>query len=784
MTSPASQRLLQSHRYDRIGPAVALFCLTFCSLGLEISLTRLFSVVFLQGYVYLLISLSMAGLGFGAVWVYFLNAGTLKRFFWLWWFLPLSAFALIIGANLLAAQFVLSLLPTIVLFACIGAATTYLFQRSILSVPLLYFIDLCGAASGAIAAYFLLNTLGAPKAILVFLLLISLSGGLIHHRLFGVRRWLNLAYLIPIIATLVLFCIDLTQVVSPQHNRLKDMSRVFADATDNPRVTATRWTAFGRSDLVETDNPLVKTLYIDGAAGTKMLQMENGVLDPALKRALVYEYIGGIPLLPLPERQRQDAVVIGSGGGIDVVTLLTANFRNITAVEINPDFIALVRAHRAYNDGIYSDHPQVNVVHQEGRAFLRSTDQRFDLIHMSLPIIKSARNTGSYALTENHLFTYEAFGEYWDAMKSDGYLIIVAHYVGEAYRLVSNAVKALELKGMDTPEALHHMVLVGRDTAPALIIRKRAFSIDDAEVYYGMTRVLHQEGSSNFIPHVDQHIIEYPDPESGQIRSKPMINELLYGLSKGDIDLETYIDRLPENAAWISDDAPFFYQMDKFLPREIAMVLVVTLILLLGVTLLFVKNQPAEVNRSKGYFGIFGLIGTAFMAIEIATIQQFVLFLGHQTLALTCLLAIILLCTGLGSYISGRMTMSNARLQGIMAVMLPFIGGLYFLGRYLVMNFPTAALPLKIGIVTLLLFPPFFLMGFPFPTLLARIRNQISGERLIPWMIGVNSIATMLGGSLAIVLAMLWGYSGVFVAGIILYGGTIPILARLPKKSA
>jgi SAM-dependent methyltransferase len=764
-------------------PAITLFVLTFCGLALEVSLTRLYSVIFLQGYVYLLISLSMAGLGFGAVWVYYLSEKSLQFFFQLLSLFPLLTFGLIIGVNHVATQFLFSLLPTILLFVYIGASTTYLFQRTSLPVSLLYFVDLCGAALGAISSFYLLNTFGAVKAIVLLLVLTSIFSGLIVYLFFRAKKYWLISYLLLVAISITFFCLDLTHVVSPRYNRLKDMSRVLADKKKNPRIAETRWTAFGRSDLVETDNPLLKTLYIDGAAGTKMVRFENGHLDPALRRALFYDYIGGIPLLPIPPEQRESAVVIGSGGGIDVVALLTADYQKITAVEINSDFIDVVKKYSAYNGSIYNGHPKVAVFNQEGRTFIRSANRQFDLIHMSLPIIKSARNIGSYALTENHLFTYEAFNEYWEALKPDGYLIVVAHYTGEAYRLVANIVKAFQSNGMSSQTAMKHIVLIGRDAAPALILRKKAFTQEDAEVYYGMIRTLRQEGSSNYIPYVDQHIIQYHDWETNQVKSKPMINELLYGLSRGTIDLETFIDRQPENVSWISDDSPFFYQMKKKLPVEIITAFFISFFILILVALLFRNIPKSRIKPSKKYFYYFCILGSAFMMVEIAMIQKFVLFWGHQTLALACLLSLILLSTGIGSYVSGFIKMSNAKLKISLVLILFLIGITFALSGHLLNTYAAGSKVVKITLSAIIIFPVFFMMGFPFPTLLERVKQQPDGTRWFPWMIGINSISTLIGGCLAIMIAMLRGYSYVLFSGMLLYGSIIPLLLLLEHRS-
>lgn len=749
--------------------AFALLIFTFCGLALEVTLIRLYSVIFLQGYVYLLISLSVAGLGFGAVWVYYANQKMQCLFFGFLSALTMLAFFAIIFVNYLSVHFLFSLIPTMLLFAGIGAATTVLFQKSSLPIPLLYGTDLFGAALGAISSVHLLNAFGAVRVIVILLVCVALSSLLVVYLFYGsVRRWTAVSML-AIAAMGALLFLDAAHLVSPRHNRLKDMSTVLADKKNNPRIVTTRWTAFGRSDLVETDNPLFKTLYIDGAAGTKMLSLKDGVIDPALERALRYEYVGGIPLLSIPEEQRIRAAVIGSGGGIDVVTLLAADYQDITAVEINPDFIKIVRDYGEYNGDIYNDNPKVEVVNEEGRTYIRSAKKRFNLIHMSLPIIKSARSIGSYALTENHLFSYEAFNEYLEALEPEGYLIVVAHYTGEAYRLVANVLKAFERKKIPAQMAMKHIVLIGRDSAPALILRKNAFTTEDAETYYGMIRTLGQEGSSNFIPHVDQHVIEYRDQETGRMKSKLMLNQLLYRLSRGDIDLGTFVDLQPENVSPVSDDSPFFYQMKKILPKEILIVLSVSITLLVSLSIFFSKSAAASTCSKKYYFIYFGILGCAYMAVEIAVIQKFILLLGHETTVLGYLLALILVSTALGSYASSAIALSEGRMKGCLLMAGAFIGMFFPLSAYVLGVQSAGPISIRLIFASIAIFPIFFVLGYPFPALLSIVKQEHSGIRLIPWMIGANSAGTMLGGCLAICIAMVWGYSYVLLTGILLY---------------
>ncbi|MEJ2659202.1 MAG: hypothetical protein P8Z73_00565, partial [Desulfobacteraceae bacterium] len=143
----------------------SLFALTFSSLGLEVCLTRLFSFLFLHAYVYLIISLAMAGLGVGATILSFLTPQAKRHYFHYLAILPLLTLALLLVFSVIGAHVTACLLPTLLLFVSIGSATTLLFQRTGLPLSVLYFVDLCGAAAGAISSFYLLNALGAIKAI-------------------------------------------------------------------------------------------------------------------------------------------------------------------------------------------------------------------------------------------------------------------------------------------------------------------------------------------------------------------------------------------------------------------------------------------------------------------------------------------------------------------------------------------------------------------------------------------------------------------------------------------
>lgn len=754
---------------------LCLFLICLCSLAVEVSLTRLFSVIFIHSYVYLIVSISMAGLGVGAVLLYYMSEDLRVKYFKFLIVSPISTLLVLVVFNNIYVSVFLSLLLTILLFIYIGSCTTLVFLKSKASISVLYAADLVGASVGAIACYFFLNSFGGIKTILILLIVLSFSICLLTVNIFGNSRktwYLAVAILIPAI---VMTFFSLDGLVTPANNRLKDMATRIDDKTDNPRIIESRWTAFGRSDLLETDNPYFKTLYIDGAAGTKMLRMDSESIDPQMSLMLQTQYIGGVALLPVPMEKRQDALVVGSGGGIDVVTLLAGKFENITAVEINPDFIDIVNNHKEYNGGIYDHYPNVKVVNEEGRSFIRKNSNKYDVILMSLPIIKSSRGYDSYALSENYLFTHNAFDEYRKSLKSDGFLVIVAHYRYEAYRLVTNALKSFLDHGISLTSAMSRIAVIGKDSSPAVIIKKSQITKKESKAFNSIVMNFSQHGDTTFIPYVAQHKVQYRGDDG--LYEKDFNNIQLYSLAGGTLSLEDFISSSLEDISWVSDDSPFFYQMDKVLPGEILVVFVFSLFMCIGLILSFYFKSKKSFYGSREDLASFGLLGFSFILVEVYVLQKFILFWGQQTLALSFILALILISTGIGSLFSGYIKNEKNKLR-ISLILIPLL--VFSLGPLMdfgFMYFDKSSDFVKVIMSVGFVFPLFFVMGMPYPTLLKGVLVK-DGARLFPWMIGINSVATLLGGVTATVIALLSGYGFVVLAGAVSYCLVLGLLWR------
>lgn len=779
-----------SSRNTPVTAAFSLFLLSAGSLLMEVVLTRLFSYLFVQSYVYILISIGIAGIGLGAVFTYYLPADTSKRTFRMLQFLPPAAALLLVGVNLVRPVLPVSLLFTLLFFFAIGSGMVKIFKESSASPGFLYASDLLGAAAGSLCSFFLLQGVGAWKAVAV----IGVLSACAYIVLLVSIRGLNaLSFLVlPLAAGLALlgWTADLQTKVLPNPKLQKEMTLMLEEGSYNPEIAETRWSAFGRTDLVESENPLFKTLFIDGAAGTKMLQMENGELNRDLEDNLLYNYIGGLPLFAFYESgvRPGNALVLGSGGGIDIVTLLLFGYQDITAVEINPDFIDIVREYSTYNGGIYNNHPEIDIIHTEGRSYIRNTDEKYNLIHMSLPIIKSSRNYSNHALTENYLFTYDALGEYREALKPGGSLLVVTHYPGEVLRLLSNVVKSFEIDGIPPEEALKRTAIIGRDSNPALIVKNEPLSPDEIGAFYKMLDSYNQRGSTNFIPGIEQRYRFEIDREQEREIHIPEFHPDVYDMSTGKIGLEEFIHRGEENISYISDDSPYFYQMKRVLPAEVIIVLAAGVVLTALLALLFHFTAGEDKFRlpaaKRYFFSVFALLGIGFILVEIRLLQLFILYWQHQTLALSLVLSIILTASGTGSLVSTRVRNVKSLLL-ILGVVLILAGSIPFILGPVLRGSETAPFPVKALITAGFVFPVFFFMGMPFPFFLKRISGAEKKHLLYPWVMGANSIATLTGGVVAMAVSMTAGYRAVQVIGLAAYAAVLAVTAvRMKRRQA
>ena len=165
--------------------------------------------------------------------------------------------------------------------------------------------------------------------------------------------------------------------------------------------------------------------------------------------------------------------MIGPGGGRDLVSALVFGAGHVDGVEINPIIANDVMRDRfrEFSGGIYT-HPRVRIAVDDGRSFVRRAPDQYDVIQASLVDTWAATAAGAYTLTENSLYTVEAFNDYLDHL-TDGGILTITRWVFDGLRLVSLAQEACEARGCSAADQL---AIVRQKDVATFLFKKTPFT--------------------------------------------------------------------------------------------------------------------------------------------------------------------------------------------------------------------------------------------------------------------------------------------------------------------
>ncbi len=762
--------------------AVAL--VSFASLLLELALTRLFSVVLFYHFAFFAISVALLGMGSGGVfahvrreWLQKFAIGTLGgRLCILNSICILAAVEVVLhtpvalevsGRNF--AKLTVIYLAAAVPFFFTGLLFSTLFARSSSAISQLYGADLAGGSLACLAVVPLLNLVGAPNALLLSGLAMAAAAALWAGQS-PLRR--------TALAVAVLFAL---LIAANNSGRLVDVVYAKGVRRDPKWIEFARWNAISRIE-VNVQNG-ARYVVIDADATSAIMNADPAHWDQDQPGSPTPTHTGlpaqpgfnwkkslmaAAPSLANVLRPGGDFAIIGPGGGVDVLRALANGSRSVTALEINPIIISNVMRgqYAAYSYHLY-DRPEVHIHVQDGRSYIRSSKETYDVVQMTLVDTWASTAAGAFALSENNLYTVEAFREYFDHLKPDGMIAITRwefRQPREALRVVAQAVEALHGLGMADPR--QHFVIVAdggldEDGRPVLVLAKK--SPLTAMEYAAVAKHLRENPNLVWLN---------PPAEYAGLRSVPAAAEVFRGLLDSN-DPGRFARDYAYNVAPVSDSAPFFFFTLKtgYVLKNIlagtgrgmdwrinlgVVVLGMVLLISLGAVLAFLILPLAmhrRTNRPKVSLATllyFIAVGLGYITVEITLIQRFVLFLGHPTYALTVVVFLLLLSSGAGSVAARRWISGSIRLTQLLGV----IAGLVALYVILLPFLLPAAVGLpfiaKLLMSAAVLAPLGFLMGMPFP----------SGLRLVEtveWAWALNAAASVLGSVTAMVIAIHFG---------------------------
>ncbi|HVZ61327.1 MAG TPA: hypothetical protein VG892_11130, partial [Terriglobales bacterium] len=666
-------------------------------------------------------------------------------------------------------------------FFLTGLFLSVLFARRTEGIAQLYAFDLTGAALACLAVVPLLNTMGAPNAIVLAAAAMAAAAALwaegSGYRVLGV-------------SVAVLFA---ALGIANRSGKFIDIVYAKGMFRDPAWVLYARWNAISRIEVNEQGG--AKVIVIDADASTYIMSDDPKHLRPESRQNL----FSAAPSAANVLRPNGNYAIIGPGGGVDVMRAIASGNSTVTGIEINPIIVNNVMRGRFsdFAQHLY-DRPDVHIHVSDGRSWVRSSQDRFDVLQMTLVDTWASTAAGAFALSENNLYTLEAFREYFDHLKPDGFLAITRwefKQPREALRVVSVAMEALRLSGIHDDLPSHFIIVsdgpLNTDGRPVTVLAKK----------------------SAFTPAEEQavlaHLSRYPNLA------------LLYAPFSADAALaagnQPFHDLILSRDPWkfargyaydvspVTDNSPFFFfnlkpeqvwntRSDQGIDWKVNVGLVilgvVLVVSILAVLLFLVLPLALQGNSSLANLPsltYFIAIGLGYILVEIAFIQRFVLFLGHPVYALTVVIFLMLLSSGAGSFASRRLLegrngeASTASLRtglllaAIVAALAIYAGVLPPLLRTAV----GAPFSLKLVLSAVLIAPLGFLMGMPFPTgLRALSQSSQQGAGSIEWAWAMNAASSVLGSVLAMVIAIQYGLTVTLATGAFTYLAAVVFVPR------
>jgi Spermine/spermidine synthase domain len=788
-----SQKSLNAMPLKAVMLAVALVSLS--SLLLELALTRLFSVVLFYHFAFFAISVALLGLGSGGVFAHIRQEWLARfdmrslgaRLCLLNSIFILASVEVVLhtpvslavnGSNF--AKLTIIYLAAAVPFFLTGLLFSVLFARSTEHISQLYGADLAGGASACLLVVPLLNWIGAPNALLLASACMAFAAALWA----GDNKLRRAGYALATVFILLM--------AANYSGRLVDVIYAKGAYRDPKWVEFARWNAISR---IEVSTQLGgRYIVIDADATTAIMNV-----DPALwgQDSTPTPMYTGLPEKPgfnwkkglmsaAPSvanvlRPKGEFAIIGPGGGVDVMRAVANGSPSVTGIEINPTIVnSVMRGKYAdYSFHLY-DRPQVHIHVQDGRSYIRSSKDKYDVVQMTLVDTWASTAAGAFALSENNLYTTEAFREYFDHLKPDGMIAITRWEFKrphEALRVVSQAIESLHQIGIADPR--QHFVIVAdggldEDGRPVLVLAKKTpFTADE---YAAVATHVRENPNLVWLN---------PTAEYAGMQLLPPAAQAFHDLIESN-DPRRFANDYAYNVSPVSDSAPFFFftLKTKYVLQNIlagtghgmdwrinlgvvvlGMLLIISILAVLAFLIL-----PLALHRHKGEArktGILALlffitVGFGYILVEISLIQRFVLFLGHPTYALTVVVFLLLLSSGAGSVVARQWISNGSRI-------LPLLGLIATLILLNVMVLPwllsvAVGLPfaIKLLLSAVVLAPLGFLMGMPFPTGLRLVKT-------VEWAWALNAAASVMGSVMAMIIAIHFGLTVTLVCAAVAY---------------
>lgn len=804
-------------------PLLSISLVSAAALAYEVLLMRLFAIIQWHHFAYMIISLALLGYGISGSLIAVFQKQLLKHFNFVYPALltlfslstlicyllvqqiPFNAEAIFWDPYQLVYLLSLFLLLSIP-FIFAASAICLAFAHYPDNISRIYGMDLLGAGAGSFIIILILFVVFPMTALTIIALLGLLSAFTAVWELNLRKHWLMNSFII-FSGCIILFTgLNSTLTISPY----KELSQILR--INGTQVIKQKSSPLGLLSVV--DSSVVPLRHAPGLSLNNLqeplpqlgLFTDAGGLTaitryPQYKTELAYlDQLTSA--LPYHLNKIQRLLVVGAGGGSDILQALYHQVDNIDALEINAQIVDLLKNEFARYSGNLLQQQNIKVHIEDVRGFLStlSTEQnnQFDLIQISLMDSFSTSASGLYALNESYLYTQEALQIYIEHLSDNGYLAIsrwVKTPPRDALKMFATAIEAL--KESNKKEIKQHLLLIRSWQISTLLIKNSAFT----EKEIAAVKLFCRQRSFD--------IAWYPGISKNEVNQFNIFKQAYFYQGAAAL-LGNHPEQFLQDYKYYlypaTDDRPFFHHFFKWsvLPELLSLrgqggvllmemgylILIATLLLATAASIVLIllplffyrktqsvssadgrSHNSSPVNRSKLLLYFF-MIGLAFLFIEIAFMQKFILFLHHPVYSISIVLAAFLINAGIGS-IWSRLLVKKYSCQKILHWAISGIIVLSLL--YIVILNPLfswlTALPivLKIALSLILIAPLAICMGMPFPLALSILAEERKGQTYIPWAWGVNGCASVISAVLASILAIHSGFTLVILIAISLY---------------
>lgn len=776
---------------------VVIFLVSAALLAYEIILIKILSIQYWYHFAYLIISIALLGFGTSGTFIFLLRKTVKNNVLRIFYLVPLLmvgsiwinvSLSRLIDFNPLMiiwqhseivnfAFLVLVLFVPFLLGAiCIGMGFV-VFPNNIHRI---YFSNLVGSGLGTLLVT--LTVLHVSPYDIIFIISLIAITATFPVAATRFRKTLSLTVSIAAITGYFCFLHEAPFVMTP----FKDLPRA-----EHLQQAKTEFQQYGPLGLVTViDSPAYHYLPDLSLTCSHLLPKQKGLFIDGNAIGAINQYSGKLNDLRFMECRTSslayqfvtnpDVLIIGGGGGTEILNAHYYGAKRIVVVEMNKDIINLMTDRYSHFSGGSYNFETCRIVPSDGRGYLHGTKGTFDVIQLSAPDTMESTASGVYSLNENYLFTTEALRTSLKRLNPGGVISIsrwVKNPPRESIKILATVIDALEAEKKDASQSI---IMIRSWQAATLLMRNGTFRSQEIGAV------------KEFCENHGFDLCYYPGITAEETNIINRLDERYFFIAADKLlsgEKDQFYRQYPFDIRPATDDKPFFSHFFKMglLKRYVSpggrsvipymdwgyvlvwvsfFILVVFSIVFILLPLRILRGSPKDTFCVFVYFGSLGL---AYMFLEISFLQQFIRYLYDPVFSATVVICSFLVYSGVGSLLGEKIWRPHSRYMIVFSILFIVVIGIIYVGSDLFLHRALSglSLPFRMVICTILIAPLAIPMGLPFPAGLSRL-EQID-ENLVPWAWGINGFFSVTGSSLAVLIAIGFGFKVVIICALSLY---------------